>query len=302
MVFWQHLGQWFKGYALGRALARSAARQQPTNELALLTERLEARLEARLELLEQYAQTLQQEMSSVQAHLDETLRDGLASLEKQVNRAGREQFKANSLAETQFERLTEALEMLRAADEHRSAEQDNLLQQIGTARTEGRMHVASSLLPVLDGLDEAQRSGRAVLEQQAAAPAPTPGLFERLRGQSGADAERVQQLREAMDAWLVGLTFVYERLLGVLAAEGIQPIEAEGQPFDPQQHVVLDVVPARDDLPPGTVAAELRRGYSVYGRVLRHAEVAVAKQHEVAVGDTAQAGDRATPPLEDARS
>jgi molecular chaperone GrpE len=301
MVFWQHLGQWFKGYALGRALARSAA-QQPTYELLLLAERLEARLEARLELLEQQVQAWQQEAASGRTHLDEALRDGLASLEKQVNRAGREQFKTNSLAETQFERLTEALEMLRAADERRNTEQDNLLQQIGAARAEGRMNVATSLLPVLDGLDEAQRSGRAMLDQQVAVPTPAPGLFERLRGQSSADTERVQQLREAMDAWLVGLTFVYERLLGVLAAEGIQPIEAEGQPFDPQRHVVLEVVPARDDLPPGTVAAELRRGYSANGRVLRHAEVAVAKQREAAIGDTAQAGEGATPSLEDARS
>jgi molecular chaperone GrpE len=198
--------------------------------------------------------------------------------------------------------LTEALEMLRAADEHRSSEQDDLLQQIGRAHAEGRMQVASALLPVLDGLDEAQRSGRAVLGQQAAAPVPAPGLLERLRGQNSADAERTRQLREALDAWLVGLTFVYDRLLGVLAAEGIQPIEAEGQPFDPQRHVVLEVVPAHDDMPPGMVAAELRRGYSVNGRVLRHAEVAVAKQREAAIGDTAQAGEGATPSLEDARS
>jgi molecular chaperone GrpE len=302
MVFLQHMGQWFKAYALGRALARSAARQQPMHELAVLNERLEARLEARLEVMEQHVQALQQEVSSGRSHLDETLREGLAALEKQVNRAGREQFKTNSLAETQLERLTEALEMLRVADERRNAEQNDLLKQIGTAHAEGRMNVATSLLPVLDSLDEAQRSGRSVLDQQAAAPVAAPGLLERLRGQSSADTERIQQLREALDAWLVGLTFVYERLLGVLAAEGIQPIEAEGQPFDPQQHVVLDVVPAHDDLPPGMVAAELRRGYSINGRVLRHAEVAVAKQHEAAVGETARPGEGTTSPLEDTRS
>jgi molecular chaperone GrpE len=49
------------------------------------------------------------------------------------------------------------------------------------------------------------------------------------------------------------------------------------RPFDPRQHVAVEVVPATDRLPPGTVAAELRRGYLVGERVLRPAEVAVTR-------------------------
>jgi molecular chaperone GrpE len=71
---------------------------------------------------------------------------------------------------------------------------------------------------------------------------------------------------------------VRQRLLGVLADEGIMPIAAEGQSFDPHLHVALEVVPPSDDLPPGHVAAELRRGYMAGERVLRHAEVAVSGQ------------------------
>jgi molecular chaperone GrpE len=88
--------------------------------------------------------------------------------------------------------------------------------------------------------------------------------------------QQVEALRGALDSWLVGLTFVRQRLLDVLAAEGVRPMDAEGQPFDPRLHVALEVVPAGDELPPGTVAAELRRGYLVGDRVLRHAEVAVS--------------------------
>src|SRR5947199_211805 len=43
----------------------------------------------------------------------------LAALEKQISRAGREQLKANSLAEAQLAQLTAALDALRAADARR---------------------------------------------------------------------------------------------------------------------------------------------------------------------------------------
>jgi anti-sigma factor RsiW len=108
-------------------------------------------------------------------------------------------------------------------------------------------------------------------------------LVDRLLGRSppqqADDGARrqLEEARAALDAWLVGLTFVRQRLLDTLAAEGVRPMDAEGQPFDPQRHIALEVVPADNGLLPGAVAAELRRGYMVGERVLRHAEVAVAQ-------------------------
>ena len=213
------------------------------------------------------------------------LRQGLAALEKQISRAGREQLKANSLAEAQLEQLAAALELLRTADARRDAEVASVHEQARDARAAARLEVVRALLPALDGLDEALRSGERLLEQAAAAPAdrPAPGrtLLARLRGALSrpAPADHPEAaLRAAMAAWLVGLTFVRQRLLDVLAAEGVRPMDAQGQPFDPQRHVALEVVPAGDSLPPGTVAAELRRGYLVHDRVLRHAEVAVSRE------------------------
>jgi molecular chaperone GrpE len=70
------------------------------------------------------------------------------------------------------------------------------------------------------------------------------------------------------------LTFVRRRLLNTLAAEGIVPMNAEGRQFDPRYHVAVEVV-AAGQLPPGTIAQEIRCGYLVGDRVLRHADVAV---------------------------
>jgi molecular chaperone GrpE len=78
-------------------------------------------------------------------------------------------------------------------------------------------------------------------------------------------------------AWLEGLKFVRDRLLDLLAAEGVRPIEAVGDAFDPYLHVVVETVPATDSVPAGTVVRETRRGYLAGETVLRYAEVVVAR-------------------------
>ena len=60
----------------------------------------------------------------------------------------------------------------------------------------------------------------------------------------------------------------------------MRPIVAVGEPFDPNYHVVIGVVPVTESHPAGIVAEELRRGYLAGERVLRHAEVVVAAGEE----------------------
>lgn len=221
------------------------------------------------------------------SHLETLLSERLGGLEKQLGRVGREQFKVNSLAETQAEQFQQALEMLQASDARQTEEVEALHRQIREADIAGRQQVAKALLPTLDSLDEALRSGRMVLDRPVHVP-PPPSLLERIRGKAIEKVDTIYALRDSLAGWLTGLTYVQQRLLDVLAEEGIQPIEAIGQPFDPHLHIVLDVVPARDDLPTGTVASEIRRGYRMGERVLRHAEVVVAKAAEPADAATSQ--------------
>jgi molecular chaperone GrpE len=82
-------------------------------------------------------------------------------------------------------------------------------------------------------------------------------------------------------SWLQGLGLVQERLLDILAAEGVYPIDAEDESFDPHQHVAVETVPATGGLAPGTIVRELRRGYRLdEGTVLRYAEVVVARDEK----------------------
>lgn len=203
----------------------------------------------------------------------EALREALAALEKQVGRSGREQFKANTLAETQAAQLAEALGDLRRAAERREDELAALREQSLRDQAAARLEVVRALLPALDSLDQAIRSGRQVLSQHAQRQSPEQ-LLRRLL-QIPAEPAEGDALRGALSAWLSGLDLVRRRLLDTLAAEGVTPIAAEGHPFDPAYHIALETI-ATTDAPRGQIVHEIRRGYLAGERVLRYAEVAVA--------------------------
>ncbi|NNJ11166.1 nucleotide exchange factor GrpE [Chloroflexales bacterium ZM16-3] len=209
----------------------------------------------------------------------DALQAAVAALEKQIGRAGREQLKANALSETQAERLAAAMDALRAAGERHEAEIVADRQQAQAAVSEARLAVARSMFPALDGLDEAIRAGRATLDHAARRESAEALLRRLLLGDADADEHReADALHAALDAWLEGLAMVRRRLLDALAAEGVTLIVAEGQPFDPRRHIAVEVVSA--DVSPGTVVQEIRRGFMVGTRVLRHAEVAVAGESQ----------------------
>jgi molecular chaperone GrpE (heat shock protein) len=104
----------------------------------------------------------------------------------------------------------------------------------------------------------------------------------------------------ALEAWLEGLLLVERRLLAVLEREDVRPIPALGQPFDPDRHLAVAVT-VDSRVADGTVVAEERRGYSLGSRVLRHAEVVVARRRNdgpsgIPFGPRGSNGDPSTPP------
>lgn len=215
------------------------------------------------------------------------LRETVAALEKQIGRAGREQFKANTMAEAQTEQLSTALDALRAADTRREAELAAQRERLQAAQAEARLEVIRALLPALDGLDQALRSGQEVLQQSAAqrdhAPASgrqtSGGWLRALLAQPPPEdaGPQAEALHASLDAWLAGLTFVRRRLLEAFATAGVVPMAVEGQPFDPRYHVAVEIALAAAGMDPDTITQEIRRGYLAGERVLRHAEVAVTR-------------------------
>jgi molecular chaperone GrpE len=77
------------------------------------------------------------------------------------------------------------------------------------------------------------------------------------------------------DRFLKGIELVYAKLMDALKSEGLQRIDAEGAPFDPNLHEAL--MQTGDGGGEPHVAEVFRPGYTLKGRVLRPAGVRVER-------------------------
>ena len=190
-------------------------------------------------------------ISDLASRLNDLSGNGFARLEEQLSKVGREQYKANTLAQAQAERLQATLEALQSAMAHQEAAQQETIQK-------ARLSILKALLPVLDGLEAGLESG----ERQV----------ESLHAGSHNDSQAAVLLA----AWLDGQRLLRDRLLAVLNEAGIQPVPTVGQPFDPYRHVAVGTVEDHS-LPDGQIIAEERRGYAANDHILRYAEVVVVR-------------------------
>jgi molecular chaperone GrpE len=72
-----------------------------------------------------------------------------------------------------------------------------------------------------------------------------------------------------------GTEMIYQHLSDILKKEGVEPISAVGEKFDPDVHEALMQV-ASDEYPEGVVVQEIIRGFRLNGKVIRFARVAVS--------------------------
>jgi molecular chaperone GrpE len=73
-----------------------------------------------------------------------------------------------------------------------------------------------------------------------------------------------------------GTELIYQHLLDVLEKEGVEPIKAVGEKFDPALHEAVMQIES-DDYPEGVIAQEMTKGYKLKGRVIRFSKVVVSK-------------------------
>ncbi|MGD2082904.1 MAG: nucleotide exchange factor GrpE [Chromatiales bacterium] len=88
-----------------------------------------------------------------------------------------------------------------------------------------------------------------------------------LSAAQGEDAN-LEKLREGKELTLKLLT-------DVLAKFGIEEVDPQGQPFNPELHQAMSMQP-RDDVPPSTVVNVVQKGYTLNGRLVRPAMVIVS--------------------------
>ena len=68
------------------------------------------------------------------------------------------------------------------------------------------------------------------------------------------------------------MSMVLKQLMDFLAEHGLQPIDADGQKFDPNLHEAIAHEPS-EKVPEGIVIRQTRRGYRLKDRLLRPSSV-----------------------------
>lgn len=166
--------------------------------------------------------------------------------------------------EQKIEELTERIEAL---EEERDELNDRVLRKAAEFenyrrrmdREKKRRHEAGMLEviePVLEVLDDFERSIDAAQELQ--------------------DSQDAQKAYESLKG---GVEMVFRKFRDTLENLGVEPIEAEGKPFDEELHEAMMRQPS-DEAEPGTVLQEIRKGYRMDDRVIRHSRVVVATEPE----------------------
>ena len=80
---------------------------------------------------------------------------------------------------------------------------------------------------------------------------------------------------------MAGVRMIYDQLQRVLEAQGVEPIEALGETFDPDLHEAVE----REEtnaLPPDVIVSEIAKGYRMHQKVLRPSKVRVTVRPEPA--------------------
>lgn len=121
------------------------------------------------------------------------------------------------------------------------------------------------------------RSWRRFVEEAAARPPaddPRAPVLAGLMPLKDAFLAAGRQHPDREDDWLSAFAALEARLDQTLADLGAEPLARPGARFDPRCHNA--VLGYRGQVPPGTVVAVLRQGYTLAGRTVRLAEVQVS--------------------------
>ncbi len=80
-----------------------------------------------------------------------------------------------------------------------------------------------------------------------------------------------------LDKLREGTELTLKLMSDTMAKFGVAAVEPEGQPFNPELHQAITLVP-REDLAPNTVATVVQKGYTLNGRLVRPAMVMVSRK------------------------
>ena len=142
-----------------------------------------------------------------------------------------------------LDKLREELEKQNDLLLRTAAEYDNFRKRTKREKetffSDAKAHTLSALLPFFDNLD---------------------------RAMAAADSDPAEYRK--------GVEMVSGQLSEILTGLGVEEIGKEGEPFDPEKHSAVSRE-EKPDAPENTLAQVFQKGYSVDGKIIRHAVVSV---------------------------
>ena len=170
---------------------------------------------------------------------------------------GRLRLESESLLREQLEEALREKDQFRAMAQRAQADLVNYrrraAEEMDELRRAANSHLLLQLLSFLDDLDRAL----ALVPDDAVAP-----------------------------GWMEGLQLVRRNMDNILDLEGVSKIEAEGKPFEPWEFEAVQYQET-EDAEEGRVIEVVRNGYMHHDKVLRAAQVVVAKRPEPQTGQEA---------------
>jgi molecular chaperone GrpE len=87
--------------------------------------------------------------------------------------------------------------------------------------------------------------------------------------------DHAKQSKE-IDSLLEGTELIQKKMIGILEKQGLEPLLAEGEEFNPDNHDALMQI-ENENVESGKIIEEHLKGYILNGKVVRHSQVIVAK-------------------------
>jgi len=187
-------------------------------------------------------------------------------------------------AKTKVDELRDALKKRKEVEEANvdsedaTVEENSLEGELNAAREEAKEHY-DKLLRVMADFDNFRR--RNEKEKKEAIKFANEELIQELLTVMDHMDQALSHIKQSDSAeaknLALGVELVVKQLASTLEKYGLKPVDAVGQVFDAKLHEALQMVDA-EDVAPGTVVAQHRRGYLLGDRLLRPALVDVVRE------------------------
>ncbi|MDN3522673.1 nucleotide exchange factor GrpE [Halomonas ramblicola] len=181
--------------------------------------------------------------------------------------------------EGELEDAAEAAEQAEQAEEAASdnpeaqvlaAKVEELEQSLADAKDQSLRAAAEAQNVRRRAEQEAEKARKFALEKFVKELLPVVDSLEKALDAMGEDAT---------EAHREGVSMTLKMQLDVLGKFGVEVVEPAGEPFDPQYHEAVTMVP-NPELEPNTVMEVIQKGYLLNGRLVRPAMVVVSQAAE----------------------